>query len=176
MGLAAVYGTARVHQGGVKVRSQKGRGSSFELYLPVSEDEASAPEHDTPTAITVARRARVLLVDDERLVRETLAKLLKELGHAVTCCRDGAEAVKLYRDSWQQVDVVILDMVMPNLTGKETFFAMREINPKVKAILASGYSIDSEAQDVLDAGALAFVQKPFWVKDIALRISEAIQV
>ena len=104
-----------------------------------------------------------------------MALALEETGHRVTVCRDGAEAVACYERNWREVDVVILDMVMPNLTGKETFQALHRVNPEAKVILASGYSIDTEAQDTLEAGALAFIEKPFKLSQVLEAVSETVR-
>jgi two-component system cell cycle sensor histidine kinase/response regulator CckA len=175
MGLAAAYGTARMHGGAIKVHSEIARGATFTLYLPAAEGTQPTAGDETPAPRRAARPARILLVDDEAVVRQALALALEETGHRVTVCRDGAEAVACYERNWREVDVVILDMVMPNLTGKETFQALHRVNPEAKVILASGYSIDTEAQDTLEAGALAFIEKPFKLSQVLEAVSETVR-
>ena len=85
--------------------------------------------------------ARILVVDDEELVRDMVSEMLRILGYQVTVCSNGEDGLSYYRDSWQHIDLVILDMVMPKMGGRDAFIAMRKINPKIKALLASGYSI-----------------------------------
>ncbi len=172
MGLAAAYGTARMHRGTLVVDSEPKQGATFHFYLPLAEGRAALADEETPLPRSADRPARVLLVDDEKVVRRAIGMALRELGHTVTVCEDGASAVDEYGRSWRDIDVVVLDMVMPNLTGKETFLKLRGINPEAKVILASGYSIDQEAQESLDAGAVTFVEKPFKVAALSRRISE----
>jgi PAS domain S-box-containing protein len=159
MGLASVYGTVRNHQGAITVYSELGHGTTFNVYLPLSESEElpEEPIQRTPAKGT----ARVLMVDDEEMVRNVGAAMLRALGYEVMTCQDGEEAVECYRNSWKHIDLVILDMIMPRMNGREAFMAMREINPDIRAILSSGYSINGEAQGILDEGVLAFIGKPF---------------
>jgi PAS domain S-box-containing protein len=173
MGLAAAYGTARMHRGSLTVDSEPGKGARFHLYLPVAEGAEATREEQPPAPRSATRPVRVLVVDDEAAIRDMLTLALGKLGYQVAVCQDGASAVAYYETEWSAVDVVILDMVMPNLTGRETFDALRRVNPKVKVVLASGYSIETDAQDTLSAGAFAFVQKPFKIAEISQRIAEA---
>jgi CheY-like chemotaxis protein len=100
-------------------------------------------------------------------VREIMTRLLRQLGCPVTSFANGFDAVEHYRAHWQSIDIVVLDMVMPLLDGKSTFYALRRINPNVRVVLASGYSIDGEAQSLLDQGVAAFLQKPFRLGTLA---------
>jgi len=174
MGLAAVYGTARMHGGAVKVESAVGRGSTFSLYVPLAADAAPAPTEEPVPPISARQAVQILLVDDEETVLQSLGPALEALDYSVTSCRDGAEAVVYYREHWRQVDVVVLDMMMPRMTGKETFEQLRDVNPDARVILISGYSVDGSAEQALEAGALAFLEKPFPVAELAERISEAV--
>jgi PAS domain S-box-containing protein len=175
MGLAAAYGTARMHRGTLTVDSEPGQGARFHLYFPVAEGAVAKREEPRPEPRSAHRPGRVLVVDDEAAVRDMLALALAKLGYQVVVRQDGAAAVAYYEEQWSTVDVVVLDMVMPNLTGRETFEALRRVHPKVKVILASGYSIETDAQDTLNDGAFAFVQKPFKIAEISQRIAEAVR-
>jgi signal transduction histidine kinase/CheY-like chemotaxis protein len=174
MGLAAVYGTVRSHNGAITAYSEPGRGSVFNLYFPVLDAEFAAPPASTmPGPAPVEKcNARVLLVDDEPSVLSSSAKLLEVLGCTTTVFGNSVEAVEYYRSDWQHIDVVILDMVMPKLSGKDTFLAMKEINPGIIALLASGYSLNGEAQSILDIGVMAFIQKPFSLSELRVKIAE----
>ena len=99
----------------------------------------------------------ILFVEDEKVVRNITTEMMKRLGYKVTSYNNGKEAVEFYRINWRSVDLVIIDMVMPVMSGKETFTAMRTINPDIKALLASGYSIDGEAQAIIDEGVKGFM-------------------
>ena len=174
LGLAAVHGAVKNHHGRVQVKSQLGMGSTFAVLLPLLES-AQAGLEEEPAPAPVQGQARILLVDDEDLVRQIASDLLRSFGYKVTTCENGEEAVGYYRQSWEHIDLVILDMVMPRMGGRETFLAMRSINPKVKAILVSGHSLGDEAQQVLDEGGLAWVQKPFNRTQLSRQVAEALQ-
>ena len=120
--------------------------------------------------------ARILIVDDEEILRELGEKTLESLGYEVATCKDGQEAVKYYKKNWKEIDLVILDMVMPNMDGREAFIAMKRINPSIRAILSSGYSLNEEAQNILDEGVICFIQKPFNIKRLSQQIADALQV
>jgi CheY-like chemotaxis protein len=117
----------------------------------------------------------ILVVDDEEMVRQLLSEIFKMLGHKVVTCKDGAEAVETYKKSHKDMDIVVLDMEMPKLSGKDTFFAMRTINPDVKVLLASGFSIEGEAQSLIEAGAKGFVQKPFNISDLSKSLNDVLR-
>ncbi len=176
MGLASVYGTVASHNGAVRVESEVGKGSTFRIYLPL-HDIASrqAGRFDRTKRPVSEGKARILLVEDEAMLCEVAVGMLGKLGHEVTACRNGEEALDFYRREWRRVDLVILDMVMPVMGGRETFDAMRQINPDVIVLLASGYSINGEAQRIVDAGVKGFLQKPFRMADLASKISEVLE-
>ena len=117
----------------------------------------------------------ILVVEDEPMVREVAARMLGRLGHSVSVCQDGEEAVAHYQEHWRGIDLVILDLLMPRLDGEETFLRLQAINPEVVVLLSSGYSIDGKAQRVIDAGARAFIQKPFRKAELSAKISEALR-
>ena len=174
MGLAAVYGTVRSVGGAVTVYSEPGRGSSFHLYFPLlATDTAAAPAKEPPAAETW--QGHVLLVDDEPAVAASIEKLLRRQGLTVTAFHNGTDALAFYRQRWQSVDVVILDMVMPPPGGKETFAALKQVNPDVAVLLASGYSLNGEAQSILDMGARGFIQKPLVLSDLLERLRAAMR-
>jgi two-component system cell cycle sensor histidine kinase/response regulator CckA len=175
LGLPAVYGTIRSHKGTLSLRSEPGRGTEIEVDLPVTP---SVPAVTAPSDATLQSRlasARVLLVDDEPVLREVTRQLLEDLGCSVTSFENGEEAVRYYGRCHEAVDLVILDMVMPVMTGRDTFLAMRSVNPRVKALLASGYSVEHEAQATLELGARAFIQKPYDSSALARKLVEVLE-
>ena len=173
LGLAAVYGTVKHHLGAISVNSELGRGTIFKLYLPLEADALPAPVAEG--AVTQAKEGvHLLLVDDEEIIRHVCGDMLKLLGYTVDVCNDGEEALELYRGRWQNIDLVILDMVMPRLSGLDTFIGMRAINPSVRALLATGYSIDGEAQAILKEGVLGFIQKPFCLSELSEQLTLAL--
>jgi CheY-like chemotaxis protein len=114
------------------------------------------------------------VVDDDPAVRDVAQRLLQSLGCRTTAFEDGVRCIEFYRHAFRDVDVVLLDMVMPVMTGRETFQKLREINPAIRALLASGYSLDREAQSMLDEGVRGFVQKPYSRATLLAKLTEAL--
>jgi PAS domain S-box-containing protein len=160
MGLAAVYGAVQIHKGAISVDSTPGRGTTFEIDLPLAATEAVEKGHETDVPARIAK-AHVLVVDDEPHVRDLLGDMLRRAGCEVRTCQDGIEAIALFSEVWREIDVVILDMVLPRMGGRDIFAALRRIDPKINVLLVSGYSLDGETQSLLDAGARGFLEKPF---------------
>ena len=176
MGLASVYGTIINHHGAIEVDSEVGRGTTMTVYLPLSKKEAQKTHATVQAVAAKSGEARILLVDDEKGVRESTALLLRLKGYKVVTSEDGAEAVEYYQKSWQHIDLVILDMNMPVMNGRDAFVAMREMNPEVKAILATGYSLTANTQEILDEGALSYIQKPYRNDDLVQKMKLALGV
>ena len=172
MGLAAVYGTIKNHNGAIKVYSEIGSGTKFTLYLPHCDEKGEHSSGDNDVVVS-SSQSHILLVDDEDVVIETASDMLRELGYHVSICRNGKEAVEFYEKESDKVDLVILDKIMPIMGGLETFIKMKEIRSDVKVILASGYS-DEQAQDILDEGVQGFVQKPYSLATISQAIAKAL--
>jgi PAS domain S-box-containing protein len=172
LGLAAVHGTVRNHRGRITVDSVVDQGTTFSLWLPLPDGAAAA--RPTPAPPLVRGCARIRVVDDEEMVRALASEMLSSLGHAVTTCADGEQAVTAFKASDGAFDLVVLDLVMPRMGGREAFAALRRINPQVKVILVSGYSIQGEAQGILDEGAIAFLQKPFSLAALAQQVAAAL--
>jgi len=161
MGLAAVYGTVVNHHGAVSVDSKVNQGSTFSILLPVqTESKLSVP--DTVTRPVAAQgRYHVMLVDDEVHICKLGKIMLEKLGYKATVCESGIKAISKFRTLKNEISLVILDLVMPGKNGKAVFHEMRTMNPQVKILLSSGYSLDTEAQELLDSGAVGFLQKPY---------------
>lgn len=174
MGLAMVYGIVKNHGGSIRVYSEPGYGTTFKVYFPLASEPAKVeaePRQDSPVPGT----GRILIVDDEEIIRQTAHELLSHLGYDVVTASDGLKAVEYYKKHSHVIDLVILDMVMPKLGGRDCFRALKEINPDVKAILSTGYSLDSAMQEVLKEGIIAFAQKPYQLKRLAEVVSYALK-
>ncbi len=172
LGLAGVYGCLRNHHGSVEVTSLLGSGSTFRLLFPVTAEGAKQAVPNE-RRLKLTSEERLLLVEDEEVVRNLAIKILTNAGYRVTACANGPEAVALYRDRVAEFDLILLDMMMPNMSGKDVFAAMKQINPQVCALLMSGYS-DSNLQEVLDQGIRGFIPKPFRSKQLLQKIREAL--
>ncbi len=170
LGLASAYGIIKAHGGYIDVDSRRGHGTTFSIYLPATEKEV---QRVVRTAERVAKgTGKVLLVDDEEVVLEVGQELLKATGYTVLTAKDGKEAIKVYRENRDNIDIVVLDMVMPNMGGGEAYDRMKEINPDIKVLLSSGFSIDGEASEILERGCNSFIQKPFTMKELSGEIGK----
>lgn len=168
LGLASVYGIIKNHEGFINVDSQAGRGTRFEIYLPASQ--RPAPLHQLPTDDFSHGHETVLLVDDEEMIIDVGRRMLEKLGYDTLTASNGSKAIEIYQNRAKDIDLVILDMVMPKLSGGETFDRLKEINPAINVILCSGYSIDGQASEILKRGCRAFIQKPFNLKMLSQHI------
>ena len=168
LGLASAYGIINNHRGIIKVQSEKGEGTTFSIYLPAIE-ETIKQESEVPKGLPPDQET-VLLVDDEEMIIEIGKEMLEKMNYKVLTTRRGAEAVVMFKDNKDIIDLVILDLVMPDMGGGETYDKMKEINPDVKVLLSSGYSMNGEASAILARGAAGFIQKPFSMKDLASKV------
>ncbi len=176
MGLAAAYGTIKNHKGSIDTSSKIGFGTTFNVYLPLHTKQEKEVIYNIERIEKAIRgTAHILLVDDEDIVCDLGLKVLEKLGYKVTICSTGAEALMQYRNSWSNIDLVILDMVMPEMNGRETFQAMKSINPNVKALLSSGYSINGEAVKIIDEGIMGFIQKPYRMPQLSQKIAKVLK-
>jgi signal transduction histidine kinase len=166
MGLAMVYGIARNHGGVVSLDSEPGRGARFTLWLPLAAQQA-APAPPAPRAGCGRASGRVLVVDDDEVPRAAAARILRGLGYDVVAAASGAEAVRWFSEHHARCDAVLLDLSMPGMDGGACFRALRAIDPGVRVVLTSGYGRDGRAQELLDAGVVAFAPKPFQAGDLA---------
>jgi len=168
LGLASAYGIIKNHGGFITVKSKKGEGTTFHIYLPASAKNIVAEK--APTGKILRGSETVLLVDDEEMIVDVAREILKSLGYTVLCAGGGKEALNLYRKHRDEIDIVILDMVMPDLSGGDTYDRMKLLNPKIKVLLASGYSIKGQATEILNRGCNGFIQKPFNIDNLSQKV------
>ncbi len=173
MGLAMVYGIVKNHGGVIDVESVPSRGTTFTLYLPLASQPQMEKE-DKEQERPVGGSGKILLVEDEELVRNIAARLLRHLGYEVAMASDGLAAVEYYREHGREIGLVVLDMVMPKMNGRDCFRALRAMNPHVKAILSTGYDQNHATQDLLDEGVQGFVQKPYDLVEFSRTIEKAL--
>lgn len=173
LGLASVYGIIKGHDGYIEVESEMGQGTAFKIYLPASS------RHLQETVKTPAPLLKgtgiILLVDDEEMVLDVGQRFLEVMGYNVLTARDGREAIEIYKKHQDVIALVILDIVMPNVKGGEVFDRLKGVNPDVKVLLSSGYSIDGEATKILERGCNGFIQKPFDLKQLSQSIRQILE-
>ncbi len=159
LGLAAALGTIQQHRGTITVYSEQGVGTTFRILLPLTGQQAE-PE-PAPALTAVVGSGLILLVDDEEVIRDGGSAILKQAGYHVLTAEDGAAALNVFREHRHDIDLVILDMIMPNMNGRDCFYALRAINPALPVILSSGYSRENDLRDMQANGLSGFIQKPF---------------
>jgi two-component system, cell cycle sensor histidine kinase and response regulator CckA len=172
LGLATVYAIIKNHRGIIRVDSQPGQGTTFHIFLPVSAKAALGEAARDDACIPGA--GTILLVDDEDSVRMVAGRMLEQLGYQVLLAADGAEALEIYRREGHRFHLVILDMLMPGMGGAETYRQLKEMDPEVRVLLSSGYSLDGEAQQVMAAGAQGFIQKPYRLAVLSHHVAKTI--
>jgi signal transduction histidine kinase/CheY-like chemotaxis protein len=169
LGLSVVLSVVRTAGGDIRVISEPGKGALFEVYLPVTTKPLPVEETASPARSRGGAEC-VLLVEDEDIIREMAQLGLESKGYQVLTAPNGAAALNLYRQQWQEIEIVVIDMVMPQMSGAELFAAMKAINPGVRVIVSSGYSHDQEGKRMLEHGCLGFLQKPYTAESLAQSI------
>ena len=172
LGLASAYGIIKNHGGFISVYSEKGHGTTFNIYLPASEKEII--EEKKPTGDTLRGTETVLFVDDEEMIIEVAEEIFEQLGYKVLIARSGKEAIEIYEENKEHIDIVLLDMIMPDMSGSDTYDKMKKIDPDIKVLLSSGYSINGQATEIMDRGCNGFIQKPFKMKELSQKLREVL--
>jgi CheY-like chemotaxis protein len=173
LGLASAYGIIKNHGGSIEVRSEIKQGATVTIFLPATDKKVV--EHKTIPDQIVPGLETILFIDDEKLIRDVGRQMLTMLGYRVVLADSGEEACRIYQNSSQPIDLVILDLIMPKCGGGKTFDRIRQINPQAKVLLSSGYSVDGEATAILQRGCKGFIQKPFNLKQLSRKIREVLE-
>jgi len=172
LGLASAYGIIKNHGGIINADSIINKGTTFNVFLPASDKNIVKTKPLNQK--TLKGIGTVLLVDDEEMIIDVGSQILENLGYSVLSARSGTDAIEVYQVHQDEIILVILDMIMPDLGGGETYDRLRKINPEIKILLSSGYSIDGQASEIMDRGCNGFIQKPFNIKKLSRKIRDVI--
>ena len=173
LGLASAYGIVRNHGGTLAVDSRSGEGAAFTIYLPASDRPAAS--HSPVPEEAAGGTGVLMLVDDEEMILDVGRQMIEALGYQALTARSGEEALAIFRKRRGDIRAVILDMVMPEMSGAETFEGLKRLDPDVRVLLSSGYSRRGQAEEILQRGCRGFIQKPFRIEDLSRRIVEVLE-
>jgi len=173
LGLASVYGIIKNHEGFINVYSELGVGTTFTVYLPASGK--TVVKEEKAYGRLVEGHGTILLVDDEKMITDVGKQIIKRLGYDVLTAGGGKEAIEIYKENQDKIDLVVLDMIMPVMGGGETFEKLKEIDSNVRVLLSSGYSLNSQASEIMGKGCASFIQKPFYMKELSQKIAEILK-
>jgi len=170
LGLASAYGIIYNYGGFIEVVSEKYKGSTFSVYLPAT-DKTVALEKASQESI-IRGEETLLLVDDEKMILDVGQEILEILGYEVLVATSGEAALELYQAHADRIDLVILDLIMPGMDGREIYTRLKEMNPEARVLLSSGYSINGEAAEIIEMGCDGFIQKPYNMGDLSAKVRE----
>ena len=174
LGLSMVYGVVKNHGGFERVTSEPGKGTNFKIYFPAGDilEEGSKSVTKKPQEGNEV----ILVVDDEESILMFVRDVLEAYGYTVFLAANGEEAVNIFENTKDKIDLVILDMVMPKMGGLQTYIKLKMINPKIRAFLSSGYSPDGQAREILERGVNGFLQKPYEMNDLLIKVRDVLDM
>jgi CheY-like chemotaxis protein len=172
LGLASAYGIIKNHGGIIQVESRVNEGTSFEIFLPASEKTSAVKT--SGTCHIIEGQETVLIVDDEAAVLEICGEMLKRLGYSVLTAITGEEAIARFKAEKDDIDLVILDLVMPGINGEGVYSHLTELKPDIPVLIASGYALEDQARKLLSRGAAGFIQKPYSVMDLSRKVRQVL--
>jgi PAS domain S-box-containing protein len=176
LGLASAYGIIKSHGGYIDVDSQKDKGTTFKIFLPAALKTIENVDTGDKVREQVALgRGTILLVDDEQMILEVGQQLLEAMGYDVLTAENGKKAVEIYQAKKNDIDLLILDMIMPEMNGGDVYDTMKAMDPDVKVLLSSGYSVEGQASEILGRGCDGFIQKPFHMGQLSNCIKRVLE-
>jgi CheY-like chemotaxis protein len=175
LGLSVVYGVIQEHHGFISVESTVGRGTTFSLYLPIPQEEKKTQEIKNIRIEELEGGSEtILFAEDEELLREVVQSILESNGYKVLIATDGREAVEIYKKNFKNISLVLTDIGLPKLTGIDAYAMIKEVNPDVKVIFASGFiSLDTRSE-LLKEGVKGFIQKPYSISEVLQIVREVL--
>lgn len=169
MGLASVYGTIRNHKGAIEVESVLGLGTTMHLYIPQKLHQKEKRSNTTIIDTVAEHASHILIVDDEEFVLDSTSLMLKYYGYSTSTCSESKAAIHFYRENYHKIDLVILDLILPEMNGKEVYAVFKQINPQLKVLFSSGYTLDDESEDTFD-GLTDMISKPYHKNELLQKI------
>ena len=173
LGMAAAYGIIKNHDGWISVDSELGKGTTVRIFLPATEAKIKVLKK--PKIESAKGTATILVIEDEEMVMDVSRALLEKLGYRVLGAKTGNEAINIVKTFDGDIDLAILDIVLPDMNGKSIYPSIMEARPNLKVLVCSGYSIDGPAQEILNAGAQDFIQKPFGIAEISEKLKKVLE-
>jgi PAS domain S-box-containing protein len=173
LGLSVVYGIVKQHKGFINVYSEPGKGTTFKVYIP-SIDDAAQEGEDLPEKIIKGGHETILVVEDDEDMRKILSEILRSLGYNIVIASDGEEGLDIFAKRHDEIDFIVLDVVMPKLSGREVYEEMKKIKADVACLFVTGYSLNGSHTDFILKEGIEVLQKPYSFEDIALKIRESL--
>ncbi len=173
LGMAAVYGIIKNHDGSVALDSEPGKGTTVRIYIPAKS--VLPAETIAPNEITSKGAGSILVIEDETMIREVTETLLKYLGYSVLMAKNGAEAVSLARTFEGQIDLALLDIGLPDMKCDQVYSLITAARPNMKVVVCSGFSINGPVQRIMKAGAQGFIQKPYTLSTLSMKLKKALE-
>jgi signal transduction histidine kinase/ActR/RegA family two-component response regulator len=175
MGLSVVYGVVQAHQGFIDLESRLGHGTTFRLYFPAPTiSERVVESQQSIESFEIGGKETILLVEDEEFLLDLVRIMLESKGYTVHSAKDGIEAIEQYMMHKEDISLVFTDLGLPGLTGIDQFKRLKEINPNIKVIFASGFFDPDIKSELLIAGATGFIQKPYTTDDVLRKLREVL--
>jgi len=169
LGLTIVYNIVQQFDGFIDLDSTPGKGTEFKIYFP-KYDKETDKLHQKDVPHIKKGSGIILVIDDEPVLRELAKSMLNQAGYEILTAKDGVEGIEIYKNNIDKISLVLLDMMMPNKNGKETFEELIRINKNIKVIMTSGFTKDKRVEDVLKLGVLDFIQKPYTIYGLSDKV------
>ncbi|MGC8594247.1 MAG: PAS domain S-box protein [Candidatus Kryptoniota bacterium] len=173
LGLSIVYGIIKDHNGFIKLYSEVGRGTTFKIFFPATNKIPLEESTATPKEISRGNET-ILIIDDEETLLDLTREILENLGYKIITARGAMDGIETFRSKYSEIDLVILDMMMPEMTGREVYPVLKSIDPEVKVLLATGLSVGERVDELLAMGVTHLVSKPYSVDDLATQVRQTI--
>ncbi|UCH92468.1 MAG: response regulator [Candidatus Aminicenantes bacterium] len=172
LGLASAYGIIRNHDGIIDIESEKGKGTTFYIYLPASEKKVPLALTKQASTKLLSGAGTILLVDDEDIILDVGKQMLQRMGFEVKTANNGKEAIRVFKENRDNIDLIILDIIMPEMDGTVIYDSLKGIDPGIKVLISSGYSFDDNASEMMKKGCRGFIQKPFSMNTLSTKLNE----